>query len=314
MSYISGPTSHPPPAWAIWSNRKHVMFEILKKIPVPFLRKRGPRVAVIRFSGVISSEGRLGRGVNLAQSASAIEQAFSTSQLKAVALVINSPGGSPVQSNLIQKRIRALADEKGVPVFAFAEDVAASGGYLLALAGDEIFADPSSIVGSIGVVSAGFGFDKVIERFGIERRMHTAGDRKAALDPFSPEDPEEVKRLVDMQRKVHETFKALVRERRGDRLKGDDKLLFSGEYWTGGEAVDHGLIDGIGDLRSIMRKRFGKKVKLVPVHSERGFWRRGQTASVGSHASQWATQWRAPWASDVMNAIEERSLWSRFGL
>jgi signal peptide peptidase SppA len=290
------------------------MIEILKKIPIPFLRKRGPRVAVLRFSGVISSDGRLGRGINLAQYANAIEQAFSVSRLKAVALVINSPGGSPVQSNLIQKRIRALADEKGLPVFSFAEDVAASGGYLLALSGDEIFADPSSIVGSIGVVSAGFGFDKAIERFGIERRMHTAGDRKAALDPFSPEDPKEVERLEAMQKKVHETFKNLVRDRRGDRLTGDQDLLFSGEYWIGEEAVEHGLIDGLGDLRSVMQKRFGKKVKLVPVHTERGFFRRGQNPGVAASGQNWRFDWRRFWARDMINALEERSLWSRFGL
>jgi signal peptide peptidase SppA len=294
------------------------MMKFLKKLP--FIRKRPPQVAVLRLSGVISSEGRFGQGLNLASLAGAINNAFDVSRLKAVALVINSPGGSPVQSSLIFKRIRALADEKGVPVFAFAEDVAASGGYYIAMAADEIFADESSIVGSIGVVSAGFGFDKAIEKFGVERRVYTAGEKKAGLDPFQPEDPQDIERLETMQREVHNTFTAVVRERRGDRLTEDDKTLFSGEFWSGTQAIKLGLIDGIGDLRSVMRRRFGKKVKLVVVSRERsllsrikGFGMRVQTRHEGERDRPLG-HLASGLADEFIEVIESRSLWSRYGL
>jgi signal peptide peptidase SppA len=191
-----------------------------------------------------------------------IERAFAMSGARAVAIVINSPGGSAVQSHLIFRRIRAHADEKRVPVFVFVEDAAASGGYMIACAGDEIFADPSSLVGSIGVLSASFGFDKLIERFGIERRLHTAGENKAMLDPFSPERPRDVERLHAIQAEVLDTFKRLVQTRRGTRLRGEPQALFSGAIWTGSEAVELGLVDGLGDVRSVMRQRYGEKVVL----------------------------------------------------
>lgn len=236
-------------------------------------------------------------------------------RVKAVALVVNSPGGSPVQSSLIFKRIRALADEKGVPVFAFMEDVAASGGYYISVAADEIFADESSIVGSIGVVSAGFGFDRAIEKFGIDRRIYTAGDRKATLDPFQPENEDDIKRLLAMQKDVHNTFKSVVKERRGDRLTAGDRKLFSGEFWSGTQAVKLGLIDGIGDLRSVMRRRFGKKIRLVVVTRERTWWKRttGIGMSVGTVEEQ-ARAIGAGFAGELLDAVEVRSLWSRFGL
>ena len=182
-----------------------------------------------------------------------------------MAVVINSPGGSPVQSHLIFSRIRQLAAEKEKRVYVFCEDVAASGGYFLALAGDEIYADPSSIVGSIGVISAGFGLDKLIDRFGIERRVHTAGKDKGALDPFQPERPEDVARLKDLQRDVHDVFIGIVKERRAGKLEGPEEELFSGAFWSAAKALEYGLIDGIADLRSKMQALHGEKVRLHAV-------------------------------------------------
>jgi signal peptide peptidase SppA len=204
----------------------------------PLARLRGtPVVAVVRLAGVIGSLGPWRGGLSLAGLAGTLERAFALGGIKAVALAINSPGGSPVQSSLIAARIRALASEKKLPVFAFAEDVAASGGYWLATAGDEIYADESSIVGSIGVISAGFGFPELLQRLGVERRVHTAGVRKSMLDPFRPESPEDVARLEALQGEIHDSFKAHVRERRGARLKADDDTLFSGEFWSGKRAL-----------------------------------------------------------------------------
>src|SRR5918998_4733850 len=205
-------------------------------------RRRHPVVAVVRLSGAIGAVMPLRTGLSIAGTAPALERAFSVPDLRAVALVVNSPGGSAAQSHLIFQRIRALAEEKETPVFAFVEDVAASGGYMIACAGDEIFADPSSLVGSIGVVSASFGFDRLMERFGVERRLHTAGGNKAMLDPFRPERPEDVERLKAIQANVHDTFKHLVQTRRGTRLRGEPGEMFSGAVWTGAEALALGLI------------------------------------------------------------------------
>jgi signal peptide peptidase SppA len=288
---------------------------------LPFVRKRGPLVAVVKLNGVITAEGRFGQGLCLNTMAGALKHAFDLPRLKAVALVVNSPGGSPVQSSLIFKRIRALADENGVPVFAFMEDVAASGGYYISVAADEIFADESSIVGSIGVVSAGFGFDKAIEKFGVERRIYTAGERKATLDPFQPENEEDIKRLLALQKEVHSTFKTVVKERRGERLTGSDEKLFSGEFWSGTQAVKLGLIDGIGDLRSVMRRRFGKKVRLVVVTQDRSWLKRRLSGLGLKHSGTGASTHEATarslgsaLAGEMIGALEERSLWSRFGL
>jgi signal peptide peptidase SppA len=230
-------------------------------LPARFRASR-PLVPVIRLSGPIGAVLPFRPGLSLSACAPMIERAFAMSGARAVAIVINSPGGSAVQSHLIFSRIRAHADEKRVPVFVFVEDAAASGGYMIACAGDEIFADPSSLVGSIGVLSASFGFDKLIERFGIERRLHTAGENKAMLDPFSPERPRDVERLHAIQAEVLDTFKRLVQTRRGTRLRGEPQALFSGAIWTGSEAVELGLVDGLGDVRSVMRQRYGEKVVL----------------------------------------------------
>jgi signal peptide peptidase SppA len=225
-------------------------------------RTSTPVVPVVRLSGVIGSLLPFRPGLSLSVCAPMLERAFADPAAQAVAVVVNSPGGSAVQSHLIFQRIRAHADEKALPVVAFVEDAAASGGYMVACAGDEIFADPASVVGSIGVVSAGFGFDRLIERFGIERRVHTAGRSKAMLDPFRPERPEDVERLAAIQDKVHQLFQDLVRARRGTRLRGDPEILFSGAIWSGAEAVELGLVDGLGDVRAVMRQRFGPKVRL----------------------------------------------------
>ncbi len=244
--------------------------------------------------------------ISLAGHAAAIERAFAARGLVAVALVVNSPGGSAAQSALICRRIRELADEKGIPVVAFAEDVAASGGYWLALAGDEIFGEETSVFGSIGVISAGFGFTRLIDRLGVERRLHTAGTNKAMLDPFLPEDPADVARLSGLQQDIHRAFKEHVRRRRAGKIDAADETLFNGDIFTGQTAVERGLIDGIGELRAVMRARFGEKVRLRPIAAERRrpFWRRLPFAA------------RDPMAliADIADWVEARLLWARFGL
>jgi signal peptide peptidase SppA len=284
-------------------------------LPVERFQHARPVVAVLRLSGVIGQVGPLRAGLSLARVAPAIERAFSLPRVKAVALSINSPGGSPVQSSLIARRIRQLAAEKKVPVVAFAEDVAASGGYWLACAADEIYADANSIVGSIGVIAAGFGFSEMIQKIGIERRLYTAGERKSLLDPFRPENPEDVQRLKAIQVEVHTSFQDWVRERRGDRLRGRPEDLFNGEFWTGKRALDLGLIDGLDDLRSAMRRRFGDDVRLRQIGGERSWLRRRLSAGSGEFLPQGLPGLLpGSWADDLLAAIETRSLWGRFGL
>jgi signal peptide peptidase SppA len=285
----------------------------LEALRVPGFRNPKPVVAVLRLTGVIGQGASpLRSGMTVAALNQPIEAAFATKRLKAVALAINSPGGAPAQSSLILKRIRALADENDIPVFAFAEDVAASGGYMLACAADEIFADETSVIGSIGVVSAGFGFPGLLRRLGIERRLHTAGTRKGILDPFSPERPEEVELLKSLQRDVHDSFKDIVRDRRAGKLKADEDTLFNGEFWTGRRALELGLIDGIGELTAVMKERFGDKVRFRPVGPRQSWIKRKLgTAWPGSGA---ASSHAGAIAGDLLAVIEERALWSRFGL
>src|SRR5487761_1916075 len=221
-------------------------------------------VPVVRLSGLIGAVTPLRPGMSLAGVARTLERAFATKKARAVALVINSPGGSPVQSRQIYLRIRQLAAEKKLPVLVFVEDVAASGGYMIACAGDEIFCDPSSIMGSIGVVGGSFGFQELIRKVGVERRLYTAGAPKAMLDPLLPENPDDGVRVKALQREIHAIFIALVKASRGARLKGADDVLFTGEYWAGETSVSLGLADAIGDLRSTLRARYGDKV-LTPV-------------------------------------------------
>jgi signal peptide peptidase SppA len=276
---------------------------------------RGPVVPVLRFTGPIGMVTPLRPGLALASVAGPIERAFGFSKLPTVAIVVNSPGGSPVQSHLIFRRIRQLASEKGKRVYVFCEDVAASGGYFLALAGDEIYADPSSIVGSIGVISAGFGLDKFIDRFGIQRRVHSSGKDKGALDPFQPERPEDVARLEALQRHVHDVFIAVVKERRAGKLKGPEEELFSGTFWSAAKALDYGLIDGFDDLRGKMRALHGDKVRLraIPLTSG-GLLSRFRRLPGFEVASDNGFALGPALADDLISAIEARALWSRFGL
>jgi signal peptide peptidase SppA len=268
------------------------------------LRARPPAVPIVRLTGVIGGPSLRGGGLSLSTVNPALERAFKLRGAKAVALSINSPGGSPVQSALIAGRIRALSAEKKLPVVAFIEDVGASGGYWLALAADEIFADPSSIVGSIGVIHASFGFAEARGRLGIERRLYTAGAKKSLLDPFRPERPEDVERLNAILHELHQGFKATVRERRGARLKGGDEELFEGQIWTGRRALEAGLIDGLGDLHAVLRERFGDKVKLPLISIARPWWQR----RLGFEA------WPRALVDAALDSLAERELWSRYGL
>ena len=279
---------------------------IRDQLHIDRLWSRAPVVAVLRFEGVIMSRPRRG-GVSLASHAAAIERAFRVSNLVAVAVVVNSPGGSPVQSALLFRRIRELAEERHVPVIAFAEDVAASGGYWLALAGDEIFSEETSILGSIGVISASFGFTQLIERLGVERRLHTAGERKSMLDPFLPQNPSDVERLTALQKDIHRAFKEHVQRRRAGKIDGADESLFNGDVLTGRMALNRGLVDGIGEVRGVMRTRYGDKVKLRPFAAERRrwpFWRRLPFAAGEPVAA----------IADLADWIEARLLWASFGL
>jgi signal peptide peptidase SppA len=236
-------------AWPGWAEKWIEM--------VPARLRGAAIVPVVRLSGLIGSVTPLRPGMTLAGVARILERAFSMRNAKAVALVINSPGGSPVQSRQIYLRIRQLAAEKRLPVLVFVEDVAASGGYMIACAGDEIFCDPSSILGSIGVVGGTFGLQDLIKKIGVERRLYTAGEHKAMLDPFLPENPDDVARIKAIQQEIHEIFISLVKESRGARLKASDDVLFTGEYWAGETCISLGLADAIGDLRSIVRARYG---------------------------------------------------------
>jgi serine protease SohB len=269
-----------------------------------------PVVPVVRLTGVIGVATPLKPGLMLSTVARSLERAFSTLRARAVALVINSPGGSPSQSNLICRRIRQLSEEKEIPVIAFIEDVGASGGYMLACAADEIVCDEYSLVGSIGVVGGSFGFPKLMEKLGIERRVYTAGDRKVMLDPFEPEKPEDVKRLKVIQKEIHEGFIALVKERRGDKLHGTDKTLFSGEFWTAPKAIELGLADSIGDIRSFLRARYGEKVRMPLVAAERSlFGRRLPGVNVAQALGQ-----QPGLGDDLLSTLETRALWARYGL
>lgn len=279
-------------------------------IPARF-RTKIPVVPVVRLTGVIGISTPLKPGLTVASVARSLDRAFNTSKARAVALAINSPGGSAAQSHLIHRRIRQLADEKQIPVIAFIEDVGASGGYMLACAGDEIFCDVSSIVGSIGVVGATFGFDKAIGKLGIERRVYTAGERKVMLDPFLPENPEDVARLKAIQEDIHEAFISLVKSRRGAKLTGPESALFSGEYWAGEQALRFGLVDGFGEVRSVLRERFGDKV-LMPLVADRGWFGR-RVPGVGSGGLVRALAGESL-AEDLLSAAEARAIWGRYGL
>ncbi|MBI4725523.1 MAG: S49 family peptidase [Rhodomicrobium sp.] len=281
-------------------------------VPSPF-RSKGEVIPVLRLTGTIGAATPLRQGLSISACANAIERAFSIKNAPAVVIQINSPGGSPVQSRLIYERIRTLATEKSRKVFAFAEDVAASGGYMIACAADEIYADASSLVGSIGVLSAGFGFVDLINKLGVERRVYTSGENKFQLDPFKPENPDEVSRLKRIQEIVHQDFIALVKESRGARIAAAGDSLFTGEFWSGRQALELGLIDGIMDIRTKMRALYGEDVRLKLIPLERGFFRRKTGVGISLSGADYGVSFGKGFADELISALEERALWARFG-
>jgi signal peptide peptidase SppA len=269
----------------------------------------GPVIPVVRLAGAIGAGPGLRPHLSLASVEPLLARAFAYKAAPAVAILVNSPGGSAVQSHQIHNRIRSLAKEKGKHVIVAVEDVAASGGYMIAVAGDEIIVDASSIVGSIGVIYSGFGFQKLIEKIGVERRLHTSGTNKAILDPFSPEKAEDVTRLKSLQEEVHAAFIELVRARR--KALSDDPDLFTGAFWSGGRAVELGLADRVGDLRDVLGEKYGDKVELKIIAPSQGLLRRrlGMAAGAAGGQAALATQ-----IDGVIAGLEERLLWERFGL
>lgn len=290
------------PAAAFWADLKAA----LKKVPVIGAAfDDSPKVAVIRLSGIISDSASPRRpGISHYRFAKPIEKAFEKPGIKAVVLAINSPGGSAAQSALIGNLIRQLAEEKERPVYAFVEDVAASGGYWLACAADEIYAQDSSIIGSIGVISASFGFEDFIERHGIHRRVHTAGKQKSVLDPFQPERAEDVRRLKIIQADIHTAFIEWVKTRRGERLQGEEEDMFEGQFWAARAALENGTIDAVGDMRAVMREKYGDKVKLVEFAPDKP--RFPLPLPFGMQ--------QLNLAEDLVDTMECRALWGRYGL
>jgi len=270
------------------------MFKLFKKKTV---------IPHVRLTGVIGNAGRFNKGMDLAGQQDILKKAFSIKKVKHVAISINSPGGSPVQSHLIYSYIRQLADKKKIKVLIFAEDVAASGGYLISCAGDEIYANSSSIIGSIGVISASFGFKELIKKMGIERRVYTAGKNKSTLDPFVDEKEEDVKRLKDIQLELHADFIKVVETSRGKKLKDPEKNnIFTGEFWTGASALKLGLIDGIGNADQILKEKFGEEVVIKKFEKQKSWLGRKLSASVEGQLS------------NALNSIEDKSAWQKFGL
>jgi signal peptide peptidase SppA len=284
------------------------MAGLLKRLVPKRFRKQEVVIPVVRLHGAIMASGSpLRPALNLASYAASLEKAFSIKEAPVVAISLNSPGGSPVQSRMIYQRIRSLAEEHDKKVLVFVEDVAASGGYMIALAGDEIIADPTSIVGSIGVVSGGFGFPEMLKKIGVERRVYTAGQNKAILDPFQREKEGDIEYLKSLQLEIHKVFIDMVTMRRGSKLS-DDPALFSGLFWTGMRGVDLGLVDGLGDMRDVLRRRYGNKVKLQLISGARTFFGK-KLPGVEFGAERIA----AAAASGLAEVAEEKALWSRYG-
>ncbi|WP_288427803.1 S49 family peptidase [uncultured Agrobacterium sp.] len=285
------------------------MAGFLKRLVPKRFRKQELIVPVVRMQGAIMAGGSQFRpALNLASYAPLLDKAFGMKDAPVVAISLNSPGGSPVQSRMIYNRIRQLAEEKNKKVLIFVEDVAASGGYMIALAGDEIIADPTSIVGSIGVVSGGFGFPEMLRKIGVERRVYTAGENKAILDPFQPEKEGDINYLKSLQLEIHNVFIDMVKLRRGAKLK-DDPTLFSGLFWTGMRGVDLGLVDGLGDMKDVLRRRYGEKVKLQLISGSRSLFGK-KVPGVDLSANAIA----ASAASGLVEVAEEKALWARYGL
>lgn len=286
------------------------MAGFLRKLMPRRFRKEETIIPVVRLHGAIMSGGNQFRPtLNLANVAQVLEKAFARKETPAVAISINSPGGSPVQSRLIFNRIRALAVEKKKKVLVFVEDVAASGGYMIALAGDEIIADATSIVGSIGVVSGGFGFPELLRKIGVERRVYTAGENKVILDPFQPEKEKDIEYLKGLQQEIHKVFIDMVKERRVGKL-AEDETVFSGLFWSGARGLELGLVDGLGDMRQELRKRYGEKTKLELVSVSRGLLGR-RVPGVSSLGLEGAV---SGLAAGLVEAVEEKALWGRYGL
>lgn len=294
------------------------MRRLTKLLPKKFQNK-SVQIPVVRLHGAIMSGGnQLSRNLNLATTAELIGKAFDDKRAPAVAFSVNSPGGSPVQSRLIHNRIRQLAEEKEKQVLMFVEDVAASGGYMIACAGDEIYVDPSSIVGSIGVISGGFGFPELLKKIGVERRVYTAGKNKSTLDPFLPEKKADIDRLKKLQLEIHQVFIDMVKAARGDKLSQDVEL-FTGEFWTGMEGKNLGLVDDIGDMRSVLREKFGDKTETKLIAAKRGLFGGRPNPGISdlvlkaSHGMM-SKNLTEGFANDLVSTAEERALWAQYGL
>jgi len=285
------------------------LFDKIRKYLPGKWGKTKVEIPVVRLQGPIGMATPLRPGISMASASQPLEKAFMFKNAPAVAVIVNSPGGSPVQSRLIYTRIRTLAKENDKQVLVFVEDVAASGGYMISLAGDEIIADHTSIIGSIGVVSAGFGFQDMLQKIGVERRVYTAGEKKVTLDPFKEEDPADVAHLKTLQQDIHEVFIDMVKERRSEVLS-DDPDLFSGQFWTGRAARDLGLVDHLGDLRSVIKSRYGEDAEPRLISAPRGIF--GRKSGVGGIAA--ALPGANGLSRDILSAAEERMMWNRFGL
>jgi signal peptide peptidase SppA len=290
---------------SINTNRSSKIDQLISVLPFWFNTK--PVVAVMRLEGVIGKGGSMKSGLTISSLNKLIEKMFKIERLDAVCLCINSPGGSPVQSELISKRLTSLAKELGVPIYSFVEDVAASGGYWLACAGDKIFANKSSIIGSIGVISSGFGFHEAIGKLGIERRVISEGKNKSVLDPFQPAKSSDIKLVKDLQKKIYEHFIETVKEHRKGRLTQTDEIIFNGEFWTGQKALDYGLIDGIDDLYSFIHKKYGNEVKVEYIENKQSWFKRKLGMSNSKDTVQELTD-------TMLDRIEARFMAGKFDL
>ena len=273
-----------------------------------FLKKK-KTIPVVYMSGIIGNIGGLRKGITLTSVEDLLEKAFNIKKSAAVAIIINSPGGSPVQSSLIYKRIKKLAKKNKTKVIFFVEDVAASGGYYIACAGDEIYVDENSIVGSIGVIYTSFGFDKLIKKYGIERRIFTTGKYKSILDSFQKQKLSDVKKLKSIQTEIFKNFKDIVLKSRIKKINKKNKNIFSGSFWTGKEAIKLGLVDGIGDLKTIMEKKFGEKLRYVSIKPKKSFLK--GILSKSFYSKDLLDTKKI--INDMMTYMESRNIWGRYG-
>jgi signal peptide peptidase SppA len=271
-----------------------------------FKLKSNKKVATLNISGVIGKDSKLESGININNYQPLIEKAFKTKKISAVAIAINSPGGSPVQSELIYNLIRELSKKHQIPVYSFAQDLSASGGYWLLLSGDEIYAHNSSIIGSIGVIFSSFGFVDLIKKIGVERRIYTEGKNKAILDPFLPEDQNNIDILKEAQKDIFENFKNIVRKHRQNKLTKPEDELFTGAFWAGSTAHKLGLIDGISDLRSKMQEKYGDDVEFIEITAKKSFIK-NLISDNANFSGQKITK-------EILQTIEDRIAFNKFGL